>query len=213
MFFEKVLSFLFPKKCIFCKKYGEVICDKCIKRVEKYETIKVIKLRNKKLDYLIYFFKYEKIIRKLILQYKFFNRPIISEMFSKIILKNKKICGILKFYDIIIPVPMHKNKKCARGYNQTELFSKQIADKLWITYNENVLIKIKDNTRQSSLNLEGRTTNVKNVFKIIDENTVKGKNIILIDDIYTTGVTLEECTKELKRAGAKTVLGLVIAKD
>ena len=133
----------------------------------------------------------KKIIRKLILQYKFFNRPIISEMFSKIILKNKKICGILKFYDIIIPVPMHKNKKCARGYNQTELFSKQIADKLWITYNENV----------------------KNVFKIIDENTVKGKNIILIDDIYTTGATLEECTKELKRAGAKTVLGLVIAKD
>lgn len=213
MFFEKALSFLFPKKCILCQKYGEVICDKCIKRVEKYETIKVIKWRNKKLDYLIYFFKYEKIIRKLILQYKFFDRPIISEMFSKIILKNKKICGILKFYDIIIPVPMHKNKKCARGYNQTELFSKQIADKLWITYNENVLIKIKDNTRQSSLNLEGRTTNVKNVFKIIDENTVKGKNIILIDDIYTTGVTLEECTKELKRAGAKTVLGLVIAKD
>ena len=84
---------------------------------------------------------------------------------------------------------------------------------MWITYNENVLIKIKDNTRQSSLNLEGRTTNVKNVFKIIDENTVKGKNIILIDDIYTTGATLEECTKELKRAGAKTVLGLVIAKD
>lgn len=213
MFFENVLSFLFPSKCIFCKKYGEVICHKCIKRLEKYETIKVIKLKNKNLDYLIYFFKYEKIIRKLILQYKFFNRPMISAMFSKIILKNEKICGNLKFYDIIIPVPMHEHKKRCRGYNQTELFSKQIADKLWITYNENVLIKTKNNARQSSLNLEDRTNNVKNIFKIIDENAVRNKNVILIDDIYTTGATLEECTKELKKAGCKTVLGLVIAKD
>lgn len=213
MFFDNVLSFLFPQKCIFCKKYGEVICDKCIKRVEKYETIKVIKYKNKNLDYLIYFFKYEKIIRKLILQYKFFNKPIISEMFSKIILKNEKICGILKFYDIIIPVPMHKYKKQCRGYNQTELFSKQIANKLCITYNENILVKVKNNVRQSSLNLENRENNVKNVFKIIDENEIKNKNVILVDDIYTTGATLEECTKELKDAGCKTVLGLVIAKD
>ena len=67
MFFENALSFLFPKKCILCRKYGEIICDKCIKRIEKYENIKFVNFKNKNLNSLIYFFKYEKLIRRLIL--------------------------------------------------------------------------------------------------------------------------------------------------
>lgn len=213
MFFENVLSFLFPNKCILCKKYGEVICDNCIKRIEKYEHTEIINFKNKNLNSLIYFFKYEKLIRRLILQYKFFNKSVISEVFAKIILKNEKICGKLKFYDIIISVPMHKTKKQARGYNQTELISRIIGENLQIKYNSNTLIKIVNNKRQSSLNLENRINNVKNVFKLTEKHSVKNKNVILVDDIYTTGATLEECAKILKQAGAKNVLGLVIAKD
>jgi ComF family protein len=210
---ENALSFLFPKKCIMCKKYGEIICDNCIRRIEKYERVQIIKFQNKNLNSLIYFFKYEKLIRKLMLQYKFFDKPVIAEVFAKIILKNEKLCGNLKFYDIITSVPMYKKKKLSRGYNQTELFAKKIADNLNIDYNSQVLIKNVDNKRQSSLTFKQRQDNVKNVFEVLNSENIKNKNVILIDDIYTTGATLEECAKVLKKAGAKNVLGLVIAKD
>jgi len=210
--FSKALSFLFPEKCTFCGKYGDKICDNCIRIIEKYEVIGIEKL-GKDLDFLIYFFKYEKIIRELILKYKFFNKPELSKLFSKIILKNEKICGKLKFYDIIIAVPMQRIKKDARGYNQTELFSKQIANKLDILYSANTLIKVKNNKTQSSLKLEDRVNNVKNAFEVKNESLVKNKKVILVDDIYTTGATLSECARILKEAGAETVLGLVIAKD
>lgn len=214
MCFKFVLSFLFPKKCVLCKEnYGEVICQKCFRRLKKYEKVQVIKFKKKNLDFLIYFFKYEKLIRKLMLQYKFSNKPVISEVFSKIILKNENICGKLKFYDIIISVPMNNEKKSSRGYNQTELFSKQIADNLKIKYEKTDLIKVVNNKRQSSLKLTERKNNVKDVFKVPSKEKIQNKNIILIDDIYTTGATLEECAKVLKEAGAKSVLGLVIAKD
>lgn len=210
--FNNALSFLFPEKCIFCMKYGDKICDNCIRIIEKHEDVSIEKI-GKDLDFLIYFFKYEKIIRELILEYKFFNKPELSKLFSKIILKNEKICGKLKFYDIIISVPMQRIKKSARGYNQTELFSKQIADKLGILYIDNNLIKIKNNKTQSSLKLENRLDNVKDAFKVKNKSLLKDKKIILVDDIYTTGATLSECARILKEAGAKTVLGLVIAKD
>lgn len=214
MYLKDALSFLFPKKCILCKeKYGEVICDTCTKRIQKYQNIQFIKLKNKNLDFLIYFFKYEKIIRRIILQYKFFNQPYISELFVKIILKNENICGKLKFYDIITSVPMYKSKKISRGYNQTELFAKQIADKLGITYDENAIIKVLNNKRQSSLKVIERKNNVKNAFEVLNKENIQNKNVILIDDIYTTGATLEECAKILKKAGAKSVLGFIIAKD
>ena len=214
MYFKFVLSFLFPKKCVLCKeKYGDVICKKCFRRIKKYEKAQIVKFKNKNLDFLIYFFKYEKLIRRLMLQYKFSNKPSISEVFSKIILKNENICGKLKFYDIITSVPMYKSKKKARGYNQTELFSKQIAYNLRIKYDEFALIKIENNRRQSSLKVTERKNNVKGVFKVLNKEKIQNKNVILIDDIYTTGATLEECARVLKEAGAKSVLGLIIAKD
>lgn len=130
MKFKDVPNFLFTKKCIFCGKYGDAICDICIRRIEKYQNVKIIKYKKKNVDLLIYFFKYEKLIRKLILSYKFFNQPIISEVFGKIMLKNEKICRKLKFCDIIISVPMHSKKKQLRGYNQTELLSSFLASNL-----------------------------------------------------------------------------------
>lgn len=218
MFFSKCsyffTNFLFPKKCEICgKRNVEYICDKCFNRLKRYERFSVIDFRNNNLSQLIYFFKYEKIIRKLILQFKFLNKPYLSKVFSKIILKNEKLCGKIKFYDIIIPVPMHKHKKALRGYNQTELIAHEIADKLGINYNENLLQKIKNNKMQSKLSEKERYKNIQNVFEVADSRFIKDKKIVLIDDICTTGATLEECARVLKLDGAKEVCGLVIAKD
>lgn len=214
MTFDKALNFLFPSKCRICYKKGNFeVCENCIKRIRRYENIKIINFKNRNLDSLIYFFKYEDYIRKLILDFKFFNKFYLGKVFSKIILKNEKICGKMKFYDIIIPVPMHKIKKLERGYNQTEILSQDLAKNLNVLYNKNILVKVVNNKRQSSLSEKERHKNIKNVFKIKNSDKIKNKKIILVDDICTTSATLEECSKVLKVAGAKEILALVIAKD
>lgn len=164
-------------------------------------------------DKLLYIYRYEKIVRKLILQYKFFDKPYLSNMFSKIILKNKKICRILKLYDIIIPVPMNKNKKIRRGYNQTELIAKELSKKLEIKIEIDLLRKVKQTKTQSKLKEKERKNNVKDAFCVYKKNCFKGKKIILLDDIYTTGSTVNEISKILKNNGAIEILVLVIAKD
>ena len=146
------------------------------------------------------------------INFKFESSPYISNFFAENILKDKILCRNLVNYDIIIPVPMSKYKLKQRGYNQTELISKKLSKTLKIT-EEKILLK-KDNIKtQSKLLKTGRSRNIRGAFYIIENEKIKNKKIILLDDIYTTGATIRECTKILKEAGAKDILVLVIAKD
>ena len=134
-------------------------------------------------------------------------------MFCEIILEDKKTCEFLKSYDIIIPVPVHRKRKRLRGYNQSELIAKELAKKLKLKVYTDVLVKINNNKVQSKLNKEERMKNVKNVYKIINKEKIKNKNIIILDDIYTTGATINECIKELEKTDANKIGVLILAKD
>jgi ATP-dependent protease ClpP protease subunit len=100
-----------------------------------------------------------------------------------------------------------------RGYNQTSLFAREIALIIKKEYQEDNLQKVKENLAQSTLNKQEREENVKDVYKLRDIEIVKNKKILLMDDIYTTGNTLNECSKILKQAGANNVGVFTIAKD
>lgn len=226
MFFYDALNFLFPLKCRICgKKVSSEICDNCIRKFKKFEDYTEIynskyynernnkKLKIKYLDSLIYFFRYKDYIRKLILDYKFFNKYYLGKVFTKIMLKNENFCRNLKIYDIIIPVPMHKIKLKQRGYNQAELLAEDLAKNLTLEYDKTILKKFKNNKRQSSLSEKERFENIKNVFKVEKTDKIKNKRVILVDDICTTSATLEECSRILKEAGANKVTAVVIAKD
>ena len=140
--------------------------------------------------------------------------PYISNFFTHILLNNEKVNKIIKNYDIIIPVPMEKMKKIKRGYNQTELIT-NLLKKYWkdIEINENLLMKNKDTQTQSTLRLKERHENVKNAFEIGNKNKLKNKNVILFDDIYTTGATANEISRILKNIGVNKILVFVLAKD
>ena len=125
----------------------------------------------------------------------------------------KKILDETKIYDIIIPVPISKKRKKERGYNQSLLIARKISSKEKIKLGDKVISKVKNNNTQSKLNKEERAENVKNVYKITKDKEIINKNILLIDDIYTTGATLNECSRMLKQAGAKKIDVLTIAKD
>ena len=121
---------------------------------------------------------------------------------------------ILEKYDIIIPVPMYRKKEKRRGYNQTALIARKIAKAYKnLVYDGKSLQKIKDTKMQSSLDKTERRKNIKNAYKVINQQKIKDKKIILLDDIYTTGSTVNECSKVLKQSGAKEILVVTIAKD
>lgn len=209
-----LLELVYPNVCGFCNKICKnELCNKCKMKIIQHQIDIVIKPENKHFKELISILKYEGIIRDKILQYKFEDKAYIYKTFAKIVLKNKKVCGLLKKYDIIIPVPIHKKRKLQRGYNQTQLIAKEISKNIDIKLCNNVLVKNKNTIAQSKLNKNKRKQNIKGAFKALNVQNIQGKSVLLFDDIYTTGSTANECSKILKEAGAKTVGVLTIAKD
>ena len=214
--FNYILELIYPNVCGVCKKIcKENLCKKCEIKIKEYEINMVKKYNNKQryFDESMHIFKYEDVIRKMLVEYKFQDKAYLYKTFSKIILKNEKICGNLKKYDIIIPVPIHKKRKLVRGYNQTELIAKQIAKDTNLKLENRALFKQRNIVSQSELNKSNRKENVKNAFIIKNKEKVKNKKILIFDDIYTTGSTAQECSKVLKNAGASKIGILTIAKD
>ena len=217
MLLKKVLIFLlsiiYPQCCALCGKISAEVCCKEYSKEYDFKVEKII-FEEKYFDKHIYFFQYEKDIRNLILSYKFKDKSYLFKFFSEIIIKNKKICRILKSYDIIIPVPIHKKRKVERGYNQSELIAKEIANKILnLKYENKLIIKKINNQQQSKLNREYRQKNVIDAYEIINGEKIKDKRIVLFDDIYTTGSTVNEISRLLKENGAKRILVVTIAKD
>lgn len=210
---EYISELIYPTTCGICGKIcREAICKKCELKLKEFE-INLIKSNNKYYTERMHLYRYDGIIRNRIIDYKFNNKPYLYKTFAKIIIKNKKICGFLKNYDIIIPVPIHKKRRLIRGYNQTELIAKEIANKENLKFEKNVLIKQKNIITQSSLSKASRKENIKNAFAIKNAEKIINKKIIIFDDIYTTGNTVLECSKMLKNAGANQIAVLTIARD
>ena len=127
----------------------------------------------------------------------------------------QKSFEILRKYEIIIIVPVSSQRKKKRGYNQSEIVAKEISSIINVPIERNILKKIKNTVPQSSLNKKQREENVKGVYKVRNINKLYDKKILLIDDIYTTGNTVNECAGILEEKGInRTNIGvLTIAKD
>lgn len=212
-----MIELIYPSVCGICDEIDKnYLCTKCKEKLKAYSINKIEKCENDKnvyYDYKIKILKYENIVREKIIEYKFNEKTYMYRTIEKIILNDEKICSFLKKYDIIIPVPLHLKKKLERGYNQTELIAKRLSKDLQINVNINLLKKVIDTKKQSTLTKKERRRNVENAFKIENHKNIAGKKVILFDDIYTTGSTVNECSRVLKNAGAKEVAILTIAVD
>ena len=161
----------------------------------------------------IYFFKYEGVIRKLLINYKFSEKSYLFRTITNFIIKNERFCEIIKSYDIIIPVPISKKRYKERGYNQSYLMAKNIGKYFEIKVENKCLIKRKNIIEQSRLGKEERQKNIVGVYSLINPCKIQNKRILLIDDIYTTGSTANECCKTLLKANIKLIDVLTVAKD
>ena len=204
-FINCAINFIYPNVCGICDKICKSdLCKKCEIDLKNIAKFKIDTYTDKNFKKHIYLFRYEGIIKESLIKFKFNEKPYIYKSFANFLIKNKKICRFLKSYDIIIPVPIHYNRKVTRGYNQSALIAKEIAKKLDIEYRENVLYKKVNNRPQSKKSKEDRIINVIGVYYTKNEDEIFNKKVLLLDDIYTTGSTVNECAKVLKEARGKT---------
>lgn len=215
---EKILNLIYPQTCGICGKINEnSLCKKCEIKLNKQAENRIIKegteIEDKYFNELMYIFRYEGKIRKIIIDYKFNEKSYIYVTFVNFLLKNKKIFENIKNYDTIIPVPISKKRQKERGYNQSLLIARKIAEKTNLELMNNCLIKTKNIIEQSKLNKEDRLQNIYGVYELTNRQLIENKKILLIDDIYTTGSTVNECSRILRRANPEKIGVLVLAKD
>lgn len=203
---EVFLNTIYPKeyKCLCCEEETEEeLCNKCKK------DIRLVKDVMKSGEFNIYSYAYYKsTVKNLILDYKYHKDYNSGEYIADLLIE--EFSSLICKYDLITYVPLTNKKMKKRGFNQCEVLSKHIGKSINIKV-EKLLYKIKDNKEQKTLDMKSRISNQEGLFKCYKE--IKGKSILLIDDVVTTGATVVECMKVLKSSGAKEVNALTFAKS
>lgn len=213
MIFQVRKSFV----CTFCgqKHYDGIsfksrlgICDECNRGIMRTPRGGTFAGRNS-VAYVISALFYEGAVRDAIVRCKFGGWSGSCDVFAYIMSEHIKAFKQLSEFDMAVPVPLSKERFYERGFNQSQKIARAVAETSGIGYSETALVKVRNNSRQSRLSSAERFANVKGVYAASEE--VRGKRIIVVDDIYTSGATLEECAAEMKRRGASEVIGATLA--
>jgi len=222
--FWKVIDWFYPPSCCSCEKIGKLVCDDCYSNLQT-SSINACKFCGeplKKSGICLNCQTHSPHFHKLrFLGY--FTGPLRDAVHS---LKYQRNLGLGEFFsiplsqviqrekwqiDLITAVPLNKKRLKERGFNQAEILAKPVARKLGILYASNLIRRIKDTNSQVGLSLQERHDNMTGAF-ISTPSLVKNKTILIIDDVATTGSTMDACAKALMDAGTKKVFDLTLAK-
>ena len=199
-----LLSLIFPPRCEVCRKGSpEVLCTECFRQIKFMHPHLGIHSVS----------VYEGVLRSAIHRFKFKKRKRLAEPLGILLVKYLSSSPLLemKEMDVIIPVPLHPKRLKERGFNQAELLAKTISKYYEIPVAA-ALERTKNTQAQFDLPRTERFKNISGAFKVSDVKSVYNKNILLLDDIYTTGSTIAECSKALKTAGARRVEVLTLSR-
>ena len=231
---KTLLSLIFPLECRICKKTLEAenltyICSECFTKIRFIEEPyclrcsrplrpfenRICKDCRKKKRYFKRIYSmglYQGVLRKTILLLKYQRVkaliPPLGELLLKYCQRNLKMSG----FDLLLPVPLFRSKKRHREFNQADAFTRIIAEHYSLPLSNKNLLRIRDTKSMSNLNSEERRKNVRGAFIVKEEEEVRNRKILLIDDICTTAATVDECSKVLLTAGVKEVTVLTLAR-
>jgi ComF family protein len=228
---ELILDILFPAICLNCKnnlacsEKENGVCEKCLGSIQIYSSFFCPKCRSripneekschKEIKFLLApATDYQnQTIKNMIWSLKYRKWQSITKIIKPLICSYLDILNY-DFTDyLLIPIPLHSDRLRERGFNQSELITEMISQKTNAISSTNNLKRIKATEKQAELkNINERINNVEKCFALNDPNEVKGKNIIIVDDVFTTGSTISEAVKILKQAGAKKIIAFVFAK-
>lgn len=217
------LDLLFPKRCVSCGKFGGYICKDCFSKIEFVDK-PVCPLCQRQavggkthpgclrpwgLDGLVVVCRYRGPVKRAIAKVKYKWIYDMEEVFVKLLGDN-----LWKFNLpaglTMVPVPLHQKRRRWRGFNQAEILAVSLAKRFGVPFADNMR-RIIETATQVGLKREDRRKNVRGAFALKSNGSVQGKNILLVDDVYTSGATMAQCAKVLKRAGAREVWGLAVA--
>lgn len=189
------LCYIKPPKCMRCGKQlyseNEEYCTDCKKKCHEFtQGIGV--------------FSYDKNIKKTMYRFKYSNKREYAEFFGSVLAG--RYGHLIRRWQVeaVIPVPLYRTKYLKRGYNQAELIAKELSEQIKIPVDTKILVRSRKTRAMKELNDEERLKNLQNAFKLT-ENIVKYKKVLLVDDIYTTGATMDACARVLKNGGIKEV--------
>lgn len=224
------LNELFPEKysCFncgeeLCKESDFYLCDNCLKNILLIKNpckkcgvelnsftnyCHNCKDKERHFDLAVCSSKYENVAKNLVYKFKYNGEKYISKIIYKFMLETIKSTKFLKQIDLIIPVPLSQQRLKERGFNQAEILSNLLATELKIEHSPDVIKRTKSTQTQTHLNKLERKENLKNAFEVVDKLKLKNKTVLVVDDIITTGATLDEISSCLKKAGVKKVYGL-----
>jgi ComF family protein len=213
-----VFDFLFPQKCLACGKEGFAFCGTCRGQIP-LETSPIC-------DDVISVWSYDDpMLQKALWHLKYrgkkeLARDLAESMYDKIIepiAENDLFadpCGIMIEKYLVVPIPLHKKRRKERGYNQSELLARELVrlDLSLFSLENKVLMKTKETRSQVCVkNRAERLRNIRGSFCVRNAEKIKGKNILVVDDVTTTGATLAEAKKVLQKSGAKSVMCVTLA--
>ena len=225
------LDLLFPTFCLGCRKEGFFLCPDCRRKLVWVQPTCFVchkwvpsagrapsgrtcaSCRKKSHIYAFFspFLYADPLIRNLIHGLKYDRlrslAPVLGELLVEYFAKFKIV---LPPGAVLVPIPLHPSRKRSRGFNQSELLVLYLSDRLKLQKETKILWKIRKTKPQTELSAQDRRSNLTDVFTVTDVNLVK-KTILLLDDVKTTGATLEEAAKTLKKAGARQVWAITIA--
>lgn len=209
-------DFLFPKKCVNCKRFGDFLCADCFSKIKYVEEFNHDSSGS--LNGAVSVVIYNGVVRKLIRQFKY--KPYISglgetisEIMNEGLAQNESLYNFIKqFKPIVIPIPLSSNRFRERGYNHAEIIASQVAKYFHLKIEPRILVRIKDTKPQYKLNKEARVKNLAGAFGI-RENQQIPKSVVIIDDLATSLATLKEAARVLKQKGSKRVLGVTFARE
>lgn len=215
---QDFLSLIYPNPCLACLntlvKGEDIICSHCLLDMPKtnFHKQSINPLHDRlslrfplRHAFAYYYFKKGSKVQELLHQLKYRQHPEIGQKIGRVLAQELVDQKLEKAFDLIVPVPLHPSRKRSRGYNQSEEFAKGISEGLHIPYVDSFIkrtVKTPTQTRKSKLS---RWQNVSEVFEMKKDEEVKGRRILLVDDVVTTGATLEACSLSLLRAGCSEI--------
>ena len=219
-----MLDLLYPDPCRAC---GEtlleteaIICTNCRINLPRTNSHRVIipelglRFAGKVAVENVYsFLKFERAgkVQRLLHQLKYNNQPEVGKTLGKLYGAELRQAGVGNAFDLIVPVPLHSKKLAQRGYNQSDAFAEGLSDELAIAWSDKALARRKYTQTQTGKNRAERFENVAGIFEVINLNTIDNQRIALVDDVMTTGATLESAVGELLAKGAKSVTIITLA--
>ncbi len=233
---DDVLDFVYPQHCAICKKNlkreEKDVCEACWSSLvtlpdpfcpycrsfyepEETECSYCQSVGRSREEHRIFMVRslgrFDDYYKELIHRFKYGKKVPLGKRLGQRL--GETINGNSTFLesDFLIPVPLHKSRYRERGFNQSEIIAEEISKVRGIAVSKNVLRRKKNTKDQTNFSPQQREENVRGAFVVTQPEMIRGKNVILVDDVITTGATLSECARMLKQAGAEKILGMTIA--